>query len=359
MGIIAIRCEDLPGRIVSKTRFTMPLAIIPGPGEPADLDPYFQPIVEEFKTLQAGMKVKIKIDGVEQEEDHTPILGTLYADAPARAKLAKVMSSAVATLGCQFCWLNGTSVAGTTRFLGYLEPVATFLGHPQVISKKFQMGVEDAERQLTNAQQRDRAESVQALVDEGGIIDPGIIGAHGNPSIFKELDHLDRNLCWAPPFFHMVFLGPFKHLLAIMVKGDEKKNPDMKKFKLQGLKELEKLESQFMLTGDIGRPYEPMDSLRMYLIEHCVRFMDVYSAFLFNEEVVGFAPLTNTAKKAWGHLRRGIHHFLRLHEELSSTEDLERWEEQRNAAKNEFIEFGKIMQTVSSFFLLSSAESFS
>ena len=76
-----------------------------------------------------------------------------------------------------------------------------------------------------------------------------------------------------------------------MIKGDEKKNPEIKEFKLKELKKLEELESHFIITSDMGRPYEPMDSVRMYIIEHCVRFLEVYSSLLFNKDVVGFDPL--------------------------------------------------------------------
>lgn len=346
MGIIAMRCEDLPGKLISKRRFTLPLAIIPGPKEPEHLDVYFQPIIAEFKELQNGMKVEVDRDGVLQEEHHTPILSTLYADMPARCKLAKAMGSAAAVLGCQFCWLNGTSVGGTTRFLAYLNAVTTVLGDPSVQGREFKMGEDDEARRLTHQQQKERSEKAEAAIQAGENFDPGTLGTHGNSKIFQQMPHLDRNLCWAPCFFHMVFLGPVKHLFAIMIKGDEKNNPEIKDFKLKGLKKLEELESHFIITSDMGRPYEPMDSVRMYIIEHCVRFLEVYSSLLFNKDVVGFDPLTPKARKAFGHLRRGIGHFLRLHEEIETDEDLKRWEERREEAKQELISFGKMMEQV-------------
>ena len=71
------------------------------------------------------------------------------------------------------------------------------------------------------------------------------------------------------------------------------------------------LQGNFILTGDFGRPYEILQSVKTYIIEHLIRAMEVFTCFLFNQDVVGFEVLTPLAKQAWGHLRRAGQHFLR------------------------------------------------
>lgn len=108
---------------------------------------------------------------------------------------------------------------------------------------------------------------------------------------------------------------------------------------------LQQLESHFLLTCDIGRPYEPLGLSNSYVVEQLVRHHEVFSVMLFNKDVTGIDALPPLAKKAWGHLRRGIRHFHRLRDYLDgSPEAMRRWERERAAAQAELLEFAKLME---------------
>ena len=232
------------------------------------------------------------------------------------------------------------------RYLGYEAPVTTVFGVEKVQGVAFQLGVNDGDRLLTDREQQIRSLGVEKLLEGGHPVDPGMWGTHGESVLFKILPYVDRNMIWAPPFYHMVMLGCVKGLMCIIVKGDEKKDSAVAKFKLKNKKQIEALESNFLLTGDLGRPYEPLELCRSYLIEHVVRYLEIYSVFLFNAEVTGVQVLTPLAKQAWGYLRRGIQHFHRLDKEVTTDDELAEWELSRQKARQELLEYGKIMEKV-------------
>ena len=89
MGVIAVRSEDVAGNVLGKDELSYVVAILSGPHEPKDLDVYFAPIAKQFaKLTEEGVEVSMPLRaGGERTFRHKAILGTLYADAPARAKL--------------------------------------------------------------------------------------------------------------------------------------------------------------------------------------------------------------------------------------------------------------------------------
>uniref|UniRef100_A0A383VYW7 Uncharacterized protein n=1 Tax=Tetradesmus obliquus TaxID=3088 RepID=A0A383VYW7_TETOB len=55
---------------------------------------------------------------------HFAVLGAVYADSPARAKMMYTVASWVAYLVCPFCIMAGTKVDDVVRYLGYARAVA-------------------------------------------------------------------------------------------------------------------------------------------------------------------------------------------------------------------------------------------
>lgn len=47
-GFIMLRCADMPLSHLNRRRFTHIVGIIPGPAEPSNIDPYLEPLLEEF-----------------------------------------------------------------------------------------------------------------------------------------------------------------------------------------------------------------------------------------------------------------------------------------------------------------------
>jgi hypothetical protein len=48
-GFIMIRCADMPLSHLNRRRFSHVVGIIPGPSEPSKIDPYLEPLLDDFK----------------------------------------------------------------------------------------------------------------------------------------------------------------------------------------------------------------------------------------------------------------------------------------------------------------------
>ena len=121
-GIVGIRCEDVPSRMLGLASAGHPVIILPAGKEPHHLDVYFEPFVVELLEIGTnGVRVTTPASeegGLPTTFVHRAFLSAIYADAMARLKLVRCMMSAAAILGCQFCCFNGVIVNTTTRFLG-------------------------------------------------------------------------------------------------------------------------------------------------------------------------------------------------------------------------------------------------
>ena len=53
------RCEDLDAKTRAKAQYHIPLLVIPGPAQPADLDIYFELIGNDFKSAGPDGEVLI------------------------------------------------------------------------------------------------------------------------------------------------------------------------------------------------------------------------------------------------------------------------------------------------------------
>lgn len=133
MGMVSLRCEDLPGDVKVKQRFVKPIAFFYGKTEPAYMDIYFKLIVEELIKLGpavlggVGVNVTPMVDENGQIVPgepfcHRVLLAYIAADTVARLKLGDFLST-TAFLGCNWCWLTGCKEGSTTVYLGYFKPV--------------------------------------------------------------------------------------------------------------------------------------------------------------------------------------------------------------------------------------------
>lgn len=105
------RCMDVDPRNMGKSRNMRPIAIIPGPSQPSQLDPYLKAVMAEFFSLGLhGMDVQDTADS--QPYKHRPFLSGVLADSPARLKLTK-WNGPGAYIACGWCTFQGTSVTST------------------------------------------------------------------------------------------------------------------------------------------------------------------------------------------------------------------------------------------------------
>lgn len=143
---------------------------------------------------------------------HYAVLGGVYADSPARAKLMYTIASWIAYFACPFCKLVGTLVNKVVRYLGYAEPVATTQGVGR--GKSYQMGRPDG-RLLTN-----REVTAQAVAAEyyraRGLEPPPGNRFKGNSPLLRGLYYVDPVRLWVIPFCHAFYLGVFKNFMQVV-----------------------------------------------------------------------------------------------------------------------------------------------
>ena len=120
------------------------------------------------------------------------------ADSIARQKLA-AWPGVAAYLACGFCLFQGQKFDGSPamRFAGYSQPA------PQVILQLGDRRVGDAELQLSDQDQRDRA----AMVDEyhagtGHGCEPRLAGCNGSSILVQPLAYVSYNDLFQLPLYH-------------------------------------------------------------------------------------------------------------------------------------------------------------
>ncbi len=120
------------------------------------------------------------------------------ADSIARQKLA-AWPGVAAYLACGFCFFQGQKFDGSPamRFAGYSQPA------PQAILQLGDRRVGDAELQLSDQDQRDRA----AMVDEyhagtGHGVEPRLAGCNGSSILVQPLAYVSYNDLFQLPLYH-------------------------------------------------------------------------------------------------------------------------------------------------------------
>jgi hypothetical protein len=151
---------------------------------------------------------------------HFAVLGAVYADSPARAKLMYTVASWTAYLVCPFCIMVGTKVDDVVRYLGYARAVAINKGYGAGPGKTCSMTGDGDERNVPEFVNR-----VRALVAEqylaAGVQPPDNSPFKGlSPFFSDDLYWVDANRLWVVLFCHAFFLGVFKDFMeAIVAKG--------------------------------------------------------------------------------------------------------------------------------------------
>jgi hypothetical protein len=163
------------------------------------------------------------------------------------------------------------------------------------------------------------------------------LGSTGRSVLFDLVPTLHRSDAFVLPFYHNCFLGPVRKLLVSLWHGDPSTG--------QGIhlnvshRDMQLLESGFLLNNDFTRPYESLEKCKVFRIEDTVRFLETFSKFLFNDTVMGCKTLSVDARRAWGYLRRGLMHHLRY---STGCEQVGK----RKQAQKELLEFAKICEEV-------------
>jgi hypothetical protein len=142
---------------------------------------------------------------------HFAVLGAVYADSPARAKLMYTLSSWTAYLACAFCKLTGTMKNKVVRYLGYAEPVPTTQGVGR--GKSYQMGQPDG-RLMTEREVKAQAIAAEYYRARGFEPPPGNRFKGFSP-LLRRLYYVNPVRLWVIPFCHAFYLGVFKDFLKL------------------------------------------------------------------------------------------------------------------------------------------------
>ena len=293
---------------------------------------------------------------------HRLLLSGMYADSPARMKVANTMASAAAYLACQWCWFAGTKARASEEtldtgramlFRGYATQALVKVGPLQGEHIQLHHADHDkAERLLTSQDMWDRAEFVESQKKPStGKVSAKVAkvsGCLGLCPIMKALPYTDYVNFFILPFGHAVFLGVVKDCVKLILgqlPEDGSLYKDMLVANRGARRAINAQEGSFVLTSDFGRPYTSViDRSGTYVMEDWSRFLEVYSVYLFSSDVHGREVLPQLAKKAWGHLRRFVLYHMRS---AGRTED----PTAPRKALEELLEFAKIMDVVSVYLL--------
>jgi hypothetical protein len=132
IGLILLRCADLPDQVKNQVKFSSVVGITVGPKEPPKMDAYLQPLVTELKhAWKDGVDVLVPDgNGGSRVERHRVLLGGVFADEPASKKISKWKLHG-SYLACGFCNCRGVldPDTNTVRYppvmqYGFYEPGA-------------------------------------------------------------------------------------------------------------------------------------------------------------------------------------------------------------------------------------------
>ena len=141
IGLILLRCADLPDQVKNQVKFSSILGITMGPKEPPNFQAYLKPIVRELQAAwQHGLSVRVPDgSGATRAFLHHVLLGGVFADEPASKKISRWKSHG-SYLACGFCNCRGVldpTTNATVRYppvmqYGFYSPGGCSLAHAQL-----------------------------------------------------------------------------------------------------------------------------------------------------------------------------------------------------------------------------------
>jgi hypothetical protein len=170
--------------------------------------------------VTAGITVQPALDELDEHSKrkvgaaftHYAVLGGVYADSPARAKLMYTIASWIAYLACPFCKLVGTLTSGVVRYLGYASPVTTTQGVGK--GQEFMMGRGDG--RLLSAKEA-KAQAIAAEYHRArGFEPPPGNRFKGHSPLLRRLYYVHPQRLWVLPYCHAFFLGVFKDFMKLL-----------------------------------------------------------------------------------------------------------------------------------------------
>jgi hypothetical protein len=325
MGIVVLRCADLPPTHRSQRRFCMPVALIPGPKEPKDLWTYMQFVAEEFagvartteqidvdfasgKQLHASMEVQACTNAEDpnappEAVQHIFLCSGVYGDTPAQKKVSCSQGHS-AYLACHQCCMRG--VRGPNNRGMYFpltaETGATYgffgAGEREAIAAKV-AGASSARPCSVgdDAPKLDHDDCVaRAQAVDDGRMQGSDVGCHGISPFIKCLPYLHYVNAFPLPIAHAALQGIGKMLLKLTMDGLT--HAQKRTVRARG--------GDMSEPADIGRRYKCVcTKIGHYTMEDLINFLEFGCVRLLD------GVLAQELANIWRLFRRGILFFLR------------------------------------------------
>ena len=142
-------------------------------------------------------------------------------------------------------------------------------------------------------------------------------GWKGYPTVFNVGTALDIINSTPLPIFHLLLLGIVKNFVKYVYDGLKKAGTQSSEEVLRRnmklvipKKELDELEKGFIINSHVKKPYAKMESCYSWISEEVGLFVELYSPFLFNSDVIGRRVVSEEAEHAWHLLSKVVLYFL-------------------------------------------------
>ena len=299
MGIVALRCANMPNLYRSKRKFCRVVALIPGPKEPPSMDPYVNLMVHEFAGVQrneeqinrdynvhdAGSKGKVcpllgsmsvDIPLVNYTTTHKFILGRVFGDTPALKKLSHHLGHS-AYLGCPWCYGRGERGPGNKGM--YFPPTCTCglfeEGERKALKGGNMAACSGEEREVGEHEDYilDRSsQQAHAYAVDHHLAKPGNVGCKGTSTLIKGLPYLHYNNAFICPVAHAGLQGVCRMLIHLTLDGGV---DGVHAMPSEYKRIVRARQNDFLEPSDIGRTYMDITTkLGNYTMEHMINFVE-------------------------------------------------------------------------------------
>ncbi|GAX86249.1 hypothetical protein CEUSTIGMA_g13661.t1 [Chlamydomonas eustigma] len=257
VGVVGLRCADIPESSKGKSFNVKPLLILPGPTQQVNMAPYFYHTLQAFEEFgKFGMDVK-DIRHMRTFKHH-PFLTSFYGDMPARFPSPSIKSQAA----------------------GRSKHVATTEVGPPVMMK-----VGDQKLQQSSAQQIERGLRAMA----GNPWDtPKELGTHGVPFFHPKLQFVDVNNFFMVPLAHALLFGVVRNFVDHIFRPIQKPGPgehypsDVVPHAQRTV--ITKRARDVVVSSDFGRPYKCIVHYKgSYTMEEWLHFVCTISSYIFKD----------------------------------------------------------------------------
>ena len=363
LGVIMLRNDSIDESVMNVDEFGAPVMVMEG--QPACMDIHWKIIADEFARLERdGIEIQYPGEHGVVQFNHKAFLVRVFCDAKAREKLLKCRG-ANAKRPCPYCPIESS---GNAKIFGYNSPISCTEYDLEAFVERYRMQREDfapvpppgSKKDILIGDADRPKYDTKSLRKRYELIHEANNMRHLNSSELLEIKQTIGlngmcHIAWHDdltalhplhfvylPLFHLLILGLVEKFLVYMFKAKkdewETRRSEMQPV-LLNIKNAETAMKGVIRNCDLQDEQIDMRNWSGFLISNLMDFLETYSCYLFNEEVIGFKLLSDEGLRAWGLLRRAVLYFVR------DTEGMyEQYDEKREEASKTLLEYAKICE---------------